>query len=69
MNNLNIDWQKTLNIFKSRLEEFNLDKITYDSFFTTMKIQDIEKNNVILTIDTKWSYDFVIDYIEILEDI
>ncbi len=69
MNNLNIDWQKTLNIFKSRLEEFNLDKITYDSFFTTMKIQDIEKNNVILTIDTKWSYDFVVDYMDILEEI
>ncbi|MCD7948736.1 MAG: chromosomal replication initiator protein DnaA [Erysipelotrichaceae bacterium] len=69
MNNLDIDWQKTLNIFKNRLDDFHLDKITYDSYFATMNIQDIEKNDVIITIDTKWSYDFVIDYIKYLEEI
>lgn len=69
MNNLNIDWQKTLNIFKSKLDEFHIDKISFDSFFTTLQVRDIVDNDVTMTIDTQWSLDFVSTYIDNLEEI
>ncbi|WP_028042612.1 chromosomal replication initiator protein DnaA [Candidatus Stoquefichus massiliensis] len=69
MNNLDIDWQKTLNIFQSKLDEFNIDKISFDSFFTTLQVRDIVDNDVTITIDTQWSLDFVSTYLVNLEEI
>lgn len=69
MNNLDFDWKKTLNLFKDQLEEVGLDKISFDSFFTTLKIRDIEENDVIITIDTQWSLDIVLPYMDKLEEI
>lgn len=69
MNNLDIDWQKTLGIFRNRIEEFNIEKITYDSFFSTLQVKDIIGNEVTVTIDTQWSYDYVYPYLEKLEEI
>ena len=69
MNNLDIDWQKTLNLFKNRLDEFGIDKITFDSFFTTLQIRDIVASDVTVTIDTQWSLDVVLPYIDRLEEI
>lgn len=69
MNNLNIDWQKTLNIFQSKLDEYNIDKISFDSFFTTLQVRDIVDNDVTMTIDTQWSLDFVLAYLNNLEEI
>ena len=62
VNNLDIDWQKTLNLFKNRLDEFGIDKITFDSFFTTLQIRDIVASDVTVTIDTQWSLDVVLPY-------
>ena len=44
MNNLDTDWQKTLNIFKNQID----DKIIFDSFFTTLQVKDIIDSDVTL---------------------
>lgn len=69
MNNLDIDWIKTLNLFKDQLDEIGLDKISFDSFFTSLKIRDIIENDVTITIDTQWSLDIVLPYMNKLEEI
>ena len=56
MNNLDIDWQKTLNLFKNRLDEFGIDKITFDSFFTTLQIRDIVASDVTVTIAVSYTH-------------
>lgn len=69
MNNLDIDWKKTLNLFKDQLEDVGLDKISFDSFFTTLRIRDVVENDVTITIDTQWSLDIVLPYMDKLEEI
>lgn len=69
MNNLDIDWIKTLNLFKDQLDEIGLDKISFDSFFTTLKVRDVIENDVTITIDTQWSLDIVLPYMDKLEEI
>lgn len=64
MNNLDIDWQKTLNIFKNQI-----DKVIFDSFFTTLKVKDIVDGDVIITIDTQWSLNEVLPYVDKLQEI
>lgn len=64
MNNLNNDWQKTLNLFKDQCE----DKIIFDSFFATLQIQDIVDGDVTITADTQWSLDAVMPYLEKLQE-
>ncbi len=64
MNNLNLDWQKTLNIF-----EHQVDKILFDSFFSTLKVVDIVDGDVIIIVDTQWSYDTVLPYLDKLQEI
>ena len=65
MNNLDTDWQKTLNIFKNQID----DKIIFDSFFTTLQVKDIIDSDVTITVDTQWSLDGVSPYLEKLEEI
>lgn len=69
MQNLDMDWQKTLSLFKGKLDDYGLDKITFDSFFTTLQIKDIIGSDVTITIDTKWSLDVVEPYLPHLEEI
>lgn len=69
MNNLDIDWKKTLNLFKDQLEDIGLDKISFDSFFSTLRIRDVVENDVTITIDTQWSLDIVLPYMDKLEEI
>lgn len=69
MNNLNTEWKKTLNVFKNRLDEFDLDKIAFDSFFATLQIVDIVDGDVTITIDTQWSLEEVAPYLDNLEEI
>lgn len=52
MNNLDMNWQKTLSLFQGKLDDYGLDKITFDSFFTTLEIKDIVGSVVTITIDT-----------------
>ena len=47
MNNLDTDWQKTLNIFKNQID----DKIIFDSFFTTLQVKDIIDSDVSSGVD------------------
>lgn len=65
MNNLDTDWQKTLNIFKNQIE----DRIIFDSFFTTLQVRDILDGDVTITVDTQWSLDGVLSYLDKLEEI
>jgi len=65
VNNLDTDWQKTLNIFKNQID----DKIIFDSFFTTLQVKDIIDSDVTITVDTQWSLDGVSPYLEKLEEI
>ena len=51
MNNLDMNWQKTLSLFQGKLDDYGLDKITFDSFFTTLEIKDIVGSVVTITID------------------
>ena len=69
MNNLDMNWQKTLSLFQGKLVVFVLDKITFDSFFTTLEIKDIVGSVVTITIDTKWSLDVVEPYLTHLQEI
>lgn len=64
VNNLNNDWQKTLNLFKDQCE----DKIIFDSFFATLQIQDIVDGDVTITADTQWSLDAVLPYADKLQE-
>lgn len=65
MNNLDIDWQKTLNIFKNQCE----DKVFFDSFFSSLQVKDIIDGDVTVTVDTQWSLDGVEPYLDKLEEI
>ncbi|MBM6966801.1 chromosomal replication initiator protein DnaA [Massilimicrobiota timonensis] len=69
MNNLDMNWQKTLSLFQGKLDDYGLDKITFDSFFTTLEIKDIVGSVVTITIDTKWSLDVVEPYLTHLQEI
>ena len=69
MNNLDMNWQKTLSLFQSKLDDYGLDKITFDSFFTTLQIQDIVGSVVTITIDTNWSLEVVEPYLSQLQEI
>ena len=69
MNNLDMNWQKALSLFQGKLDDFGLDKITFDSFFTTLEIKDIVGSVVTITIDTKWSLDVVEPYLTHLQEI
>ena len=64
MNNLNKDWQKTLDIFQEQV-----DKIVFDSFFSTLKVMDIVDGDVTITVDTQWSYSSVLPYLDKLQEI
>ncbi len=69
VNNLDMNWQKALSLFQGKLDDFGLDKITFDSFFTTLEIKDIVGSVVTITIDTKWSLDVVEPYLTHLQEI
>lgn len=69
VNNLDMNWQKALTLFQGKLDDFGLDKITFDSFFTTLEIKDIVGSVVTITIDTKWSLDVVEPYLTHLQEI
>ena len=69
MNNLNSDFQKTLHFFEKRLDELGLDNIQYQSFFNDLEIRDVIVNDVIITTKSKWNYEFVIDYMNVIEEI
>ena len=69
VNNLDMNWQKTLSLFQGKLDDYGLDKITFDSFFTTLEIKDIVGSVVTITIDTKWSLDVVEPYLTHLQEI
>ena len=69
MNNLDMNWHKTLSLFQGKLDDYGLDKITFDSFFTTLEIKDIVGSVVTITIDTKWSLDVVEPYLTHLQEI
>lgn len=69
MNNLDMNWQKTLSLFQGKLDDYGLDKIGFDSFFTTLEIKDIVGSVVTITVDTKWSYDVVEPYLTHLQEI
>lgn len=65
VNNLNSDWQKTLNIIKGQID----DKVVFDSFFTTLQVKDIVDGDVTVTADTQWSVEGVEPYLEKLEEV
>ncbi len=69
MNNLNSDFKKTLDLFETKLPELGIDKIEFDSFFTSIKIRDIIENDVILTTELKWNYDVILPHLSKLEEI
>lgn len=65
MNNLDTDWQKTLNILRNQMD----DVVVFDSFFTTLQVKDILDGEVTVTVDTNWSLEAVVPYLEKLEEI
>ncbi len=69
MDNLNNNWQKTLNVFKNRLDEFGLDKVMFDSFFSTLQAVEILNNDITITSETQWGMNEVVPYLEALEEI
>lgn len=64
MNNLEKDWQKTLNIFKNEV-----DKVIFDSFFSPLKVVDIVDGDVIITADTQWTLKSVEPHVDKLQEI
>lgn len=69
MNNLNNDFKKALKFFEQRLDEFGLDSYVYESFFATLKIQDIVENDVIITTDLQWNREPILAHLDKLENI
>ena len=69
MNNLNNDFKKALKFFEQRLDEFGLDSYIYESFFATLKIQDIVENDVIITTDLQWNREPILAHLDKLEEI
>lgn len=65
MENLNADWQKTLNLFKNQFD----DRIIYDSYFSTLTLRDIADGDLIITTETQFSLGEVLPYKEKLEEI
>ena len=65
MENLNADWQKTLNLFKNQFD----DRIIYDSYFSTLTLRDIADGDFIITTETLFSLGEVLPYKEKLEEI
>ncbi len=69
MNNLNNDFKKALKFFEQRVDEFGLDSYVYESFFATLKIQDIVENDVIITTDLQWNREPILAHLDKLEEI
>jgi chromosomal replication initiator protein DnaA len=69
VDNLNNNWQKTLNVFKNRLDEFGLDKVMFDSFFSTLQAVEILNNDITITSETQWGMNEVVPHLEALEEI
>lgn len=65
MNNLSNDWEKVLNIFKSQCD----DKVYFDSYFSSLKVRDIIDGDIIVTVDTEWSFREVQLHLDKLEEI
>ena len=65
MNNLILDWQKTLEIFKKQCE----DKVFFDSYFSSLNVKDIIDGDLTITVDTQWSYGEVEPFLEKLQEI
>lgn len=65
MNQLDMFWKKTLEIFKNQIN----DKVIFDSFFAPLEIREIINDDIIITIETKWNYDEVILQKETLQEI
>ena len=65
MDQLEIIWHKTLEIFKDQLS----DKIIFDSFFAPLTIKEIIDDDIIITIETKWNYDEIILHKDELQEI
>ncbi len=65
MNTLSVEWEKTLNIFKTQCD----DKVVFDSYFSSLKVRDLVDGDLIVTVDTQWSLDVVQPHLEKLEEI
>lgn len=65
MNTLSVEWEKTLNIFKTQCD----DKVVFDSYFSSLRVRDLVDGDLIVTVDTQWSLDVVQPHLEKLEEI
>lgn len=65
MDHLENVWEKTLEIFKNQLE----DRVLFDSFFAPLKIKEVIDDDIIITIETKWNYETIIEEKDNLEEI
>lgn len=65
MDQLEIFWHKTLEIFKEKIE----DKIIFDSFYAPLKIREVIDDDVIVTVDLKWNLNEVNTHKDELEEI
>lgn len=65
MDQLDIYWKKTLDIYKNKVE----DKIIYDSYYAPLKIKNVIDDDIIVTVETKWNYEEIISHKADLEEI
>lgn len=70
MNQLELNWEKTLSIFREQmLNSQELDSITIDSFFAPLRIREVIDHDIIITVEFKYNYEIVVSEKDILEEI
>ena len=70
MDQLELNWEKTLSIFREQmLNSQELDSITIDSFFAPLRIREVIDHDIIITVEFKYNYEIVVSEKDILEEI